>query len=267
MKKFLFWLSASAVFYAASSNAETAEVASPIDLYGGLLRGMSPEAASQAAMTLDGVKATKVKKQKRPVETMCVDVSHDMASGGAYGGLRGYPVLECDNFGLKAVKIKFSEGKNAYRDLLPHCLTEASAIYLRIEELLRSKYEVSAQSELEISFDFVNSARNLAAREKLEVAVGRKRMGQLNISSPYIVFSDGSRAIVLTAGVRNWSFYEGQPFSAKMAQAKCSVDEGLQALPELTYITKQDFLQDQRAAKEGLEQGKSERDSEDAKTL
>jgi hypothetical protein len=267
VKRFLFCLSASAVSFAASSNAQTAEVAAPIELYGGLLRGMSPEVASQTALTLDGVKSTKVKKQKLPVEAMCVDVSHNMASGGAYGGLQGYPVLECDNLGLKAVKIRFSEGKNAYRELLPHCLSEASAIYLRLEELLRSKYEVTAQSDLEINSEFVDSARSLAAREKLEVTVGRKRMGQLNIPSPYIVFSDGERAIVLTAGVKNWSFYEGQPFSAKMAQAKCSVDGGLQALPELTYITMQDLLKDQKMLRDDLEQGKAARDNEDAKSL
>lgn len=89
-----------------------------VELYGGLTRRMTPEQAATAVLKLDGVKSAKLKKQKRPVPVMCVDISHDMSKGGDYGGQKGFPYLECDAQGLKAVVVKFAVAKNAYRELV-----------------------------------------------------------------------------------------------------------------------------------------------------
>lgn len=245
---------------AAQSQPESAEV----ELYGGLTRGMTPEQASTAVLTLDGVKSAKLKKQKRPVQVMCVDVSHDMSKGGDYGGQKGFPYLECDAQGLKAVVVKFAVAKNAYRDLVPMCLSDASSSYTRLQELLGSRYKEVARSDIDFDDSFVRSARLLAAREKLEIALGKKSIGSLDLVDPFVLYTDGDRAIILQSKVRHWSFYKTLP---NMAQAMCAADEGWQAQPELRYASMVEWLSENKSQRETSEKADAERDKRDADSL
>lgn len=247
---------------AVAASAQTATA--PLELYSGLTRGMTPDEASIAILRLDGVKAAKVKKQKKPEPVMCVDVSHDMSKGGDYGGQKGFPYLECDSQGLKAVIVRFAEGKNAYRDLVPMCLSSASASYTRLEELLGSRYKEVGRSDVSFDDSFVRSARLLAAKEKLEIALGKKSIGSLDVVDPFIVFTDGQRAIILKSSVRHWSFYKTLP---NMAQAMCSADEGWQAQPEIRYASMAEFLAENKERRESRDRQDAERDKRDADSL
>ncbi len=241
---------------AAQPQAQAAQV----ELYGGLFRGMTPEEASSAILNLDGVKSSKIKKQKRPEQVMCVGVSHDMSKGGDYGGQKGFPYLECDAKGLKAVVVKFSDGKNAYSETVPMCLSRASDSYARLRELLQSKYKEIAHSDVSFDDSFVRSARVLAAREKLEIALGKKTIGSLDLVDPFVLFTDGQRAIVLQSKVNHWSFYKTLP---NMAQAMCSADEGWQAQPEIRYVSMAEWL----AENESRGAANAEKDKRDADSL
>lgn len=243
-----------------SASAQAQSQATKLELYNGLFRGMTPEEASSAILKLDGVKSSKLKKQKRPEQVMCVNVSHDMSKGGDYGGQKGFPYLECDAQGLKTVIVKFSEGKNAYSETVPMCLSRASQSYARLKELLQSKYKEVAQSDVNFDDSFVRSARVLAAREKLEIALGKKSIGSLDLVDPFVLFTDGQRAIVLQSQVNHWSFYKTLP---NMAQAMCSADEGWQAQPEIRYTSMAEWL----AENESRGAANAEKDKRDANSL
>lgn len=245
---------------AAQSQSQTP----PVELYGGLTRGMTPEAASVAVLKLDGVKSAKLKKQKRPVSVMCVDVSHDMSKGGDYGGQKGFPYLECDERGLKAVIVRFAEGKNAYRELVPMCLSRAAASYSRLNELLGTRYKEAGRSSVSFDESFVRTARLLAAREKLEIALGKKSIGSLDLVDPFTVYTDGDRAIILQAQVRHWSFYKTLP---NMAQAMCSADEGWQAEPQIRYAPLAEWLAENQQRREATEKENADKDQRDADSL
>lgn len=212
---------------------------SALDLYGGLTRGLKPEEAAVKVLQLDGIKSAKVKKHKKPVAVMCVDVSHDMSRGGDYGGQKGFPFIECDARGLKAVIIKFSSAKNAFREMVPMCLADAGNSFKRLEQLLASKYEEIGRSKLEFDDYYVQSARLMAAREKLSVEMGTKSIGTLNIGSPSVIFSDGDRAIILQSKANNWVFYKTMP---NISQFVCAEDQGWQAQPEIRYMSLIEWL-------------------------
>lgn len=231
-----------------------------IELYSGLLRGMTPEEASSAILKLDGVKSSKLKKQKRPEPAICVDVSHNMSKGGEYGGQKGFPYLECDSQGLKAVVVKFSDGKNAYSETVPMCLSMAISSYARLRELLQSKYKEVAHSDVNFDESFVRGARVLATKEKLEVSLGKKPLGSLDLVDSFALFTDGQRAIVLQSKVKHWSFYKTLP---NMSQAMCSADEGWQAQPEIRYSSMAEWL----AENERQGAANAEKDKRDADSL
>ena len=224
-------------YYGGSGNELAAQSGTenmPVDLYGGLTRGLKPEEAAIKVLQLDGVKSAKLKKQTKPVAVMCVDISHDMLRGGDYGGQTGFLFIECDSQGVKAVTIKFSAAKNAFREMVPMCLSDAGNSFKRLEQLLSSKYEEIGRSKLEFDNYYIQSARLMAAREKLSVEVGSKPIGSLNIGSPSVVFTDGNRAIVLQSKTNNWVFYKTMP---NLSQAMCSEDQGWQAQPEIRYMS------------------------------
>lgn len=253
-------LSVMPIFSVNSVSAQVQPQEEKLELYSGIYRGMTPEEASSAILKLDGVKSSKLKKQKRPEPVMCVNVSHDMSNGGDYGGQKGFPYLECDTQGVKAVIVKFSEGKNAYSETVPMCLSRASSSYSRLKELLQSKYKEIAKSDIDFDEVFVSRARVLAAREKLEITLGKKSIGSLDIVDPFILFTDGKRAIVLQSKVNHWSFYKTLP---NMAQAMCSADEGWQAQPEIRYISMAEWL----AENESRGAANAEKDKRDANSL
>ncbi len=254
-----------AVFSLSSSAiAQTQTEIVSVELYGGLSRGMKPEEASVAVLKLEGVKSAKVKKQKRPEAVMCVDVSHDMSKGGDYGGQKGFPYLECDTKGLKKVVIKFADGKNAYRELVPMCFSKANASYIRLQELLRSRYKEIARSEIMFDESFVRSARFLAAKEKLDVALGNKSSGSLNLVNPFVVFTDGQRAIILQPNVRTWTFYKTLP---NISHAICSEDEGWQAQPQISYLSMAEWEAENKRKIMARDKEAEERNKNDADSL
>jgi len=110
----------------------------------------------------------------------------------------------------------------------------------------------------------VQSARLLAAREKLEIALGKKSIGSLDVVDPFVVFTDGQRAIILKSSVRHWSFYKTLP---NMAQAMCSADEGWQAQPEIRYASMAEFLAENKERRESRDRQDAERDKRDAASL
>jgi len=187
-----------------------------------------------------------------------------MSRGGVYGGQKGFPYVECDAQGLKAVVVKFSSAKNAYREMVPMCLSNANAAFVRLEQLLRSKYKELGRSNISFDDYFVRSARLMAAREKLNVALGKKPIGSLDIVSPFTVFTDGQRAIILQSKVESWAFYTHVP---NISHIMCETDEGWQAQTEIRYVSMKEWLLENGQKRETSDKENAERNKRDANSL
>lgn len=223
---------------------------SRVELWNGLYRGMTAEEATLAVASVDGVKAAKVKVNKK-TGAKSVDISHKMASGGDFGGEKGFVELEFDNHGLKAVIITFSPGKNAYRDLVPHCLSEGISVFSRLKEVLPRKYEEVARTPYELDESFAIQARGVVAEDRLKVMAERKRRTDIDLVSPAISYTDGTRVIVLDSGVYAQSWQDpnarNAPKFANFGQ-QCESDLGIQMRPKISYKLRTDYNRDVKAA-------------------
>jgi hypothetical protein len=196
----------------------------PVELWGGLTEGMSPEMVASLLRAKEGIKGVSVKATKEGVYQ--VDVKY-VNQGLMVAGQQSRLDFSFHAAALRSVTIRPLGG---YGD--PYCISKGQVAHKYYTTLLSQKYERNLSSP----FDFDDM---LVARMRLDRS-GSARYRPI-VEAITEGFTDGKVQVFNIARItaaEDFSGRKGNWAVFQMTYARCARDAGLYAHPSLVYFSK-----------------------------